>query len=263
MTVFKILCITLLLAGCASNTIENKTTTDDMKAEEKNAEADKMPMEDLQGATGAKLNASKKLMKDVLLKEPADGNATYALAKVYLNDDKRVPAILALSRSLILSPKGKSSSAALKDLKRTMDGPVSTSGGTTTITLDLDSSDKADVVDGDFTMVNTFLALKRASRTLEENQDKSSRMLFGEEMAALFGVLQEGEDQSERKGFVWEYYVPYFTQLHAKGYTETFIDYIHQLPDSRMMGMQLDKSEKFAAFEKWSNSYKWPTKVSN
>ncbi|MGH1365703.1 MAG: hypothetical protein ACRBF0_19235 [Calditrichia bacterium] len=261
MTLFKILCISVLLVGCASNTIENKTTTDDMKAEEKNAEANKMPMEDLQGATGAKLNASKNLVKDVLLNEPANGNATYALAKVYLNDDKRVPAILALSRSLILSPKGKSSSVALKDLKRTMDGPVSTSEGSTTITLGL-SSDKSDVVDGDFTMVNTFLALKRASRTLEENKDKSPRMLFGEEMAGLFSVLQEGEDQSERKGFVWEYYVPYFVQLHAKGYTETFIDYIHQLPDSRMMGMQLDKSEKFAAFEKWSNSYKWPTKVS-
>lgn len=235
----------LLFAGCASTNSE--------KAEETTEKMDTQKKEMTETMDNAKASAEDKA-KQMLVKSPSEGSATYALARNYIDKGQVIPGVLSLSRYLIIDPKGNNSSIALKDLKRAMSftEPVG----------DDAMADKQDMAGDDFSMQMQVMQHKMKQMKNEEAVNPNPREQFARSMEQLFALLQEGEDQSVRKGFVWEYYVPYFSQLHANGYTQTFIDYIHQLPDSRMMGMQLDKSEQFAAFEKWSNAYQWPKKIS-
>jgi|GEM_PF-6807745 len=237
--------ILLLFFGCASTSAEKvDDTTEKMDTQKKEMTES---MDDANASVGQKA-------KQMLIKSPAEGSATYTLARNYMDNGQVIPGVLSLSRYLIIDPKGKNSSMALKDLKRAMSftEPVGEDK----------AAEKPEMAGDDFSMQMQVMQHKMKQMKLEEAANPNPREQFTRSMEQLFALLQEGEDQSVRKGFVWEYYVPYFSQLHAKGLTQTFIDYIHQLPDSRMMGMQLDKSEQFAAFEKWSNAYQWPKKIS-
>ncbi|MEL6824542.1 MAG: hypothetical protein AAFP70_22510, partial [Calditrichota bacterium] len=220
-----------LFVGCASTNAEKA----DEAAEKMDTQQKEMTetMDDANTASGDKA-------KQMLIKSPAEGSATYTLAKSYLEKGQIIPGVLSLSRYLIIEPKGTHSSKALKDLMRAMSftEPIETK----------EVADKAEMASDDFAMQTQVMQHKMKQMKLEEAANASPREQFARSMEQLFVLLQEGEDQSVRKGFVWEYYVPYFAQLQAKGFTSTFVDYIHQLPDSRMMGMQLDRSEQFAAF---------------
>jgi tetratricopeptide (TPR) repeat protein len=190
--------------------------------------------------------------------KPSHASSHLALGHVYRSMNKRIPAIFAYSRFLVLEPNSSRSAGTATLLRSLLADSVSvrvTGPGQHTITIDPDS----DGVDGDLTVLALSLAMTQASRMLKDSVYSSALGPIVSDVTSFFQITSELMEKDRREGFCWEYYAPYFAAIQEKGYTGAFVRVIFASLEKSMAappaGAEFEKEKEF---REWSTRYEWP-----
>jgi tetratricopeptide (TPR) repeat protein len=202
----------------------------------------------------------KELAKEQLKKElavtPDHRSSHYLLGMLLESEGYRIPAMLALSRFLILEPNTERSGAALAGLLKLIHAGVSVKDGKN-VTILVDPDPKKD--EGDFTGLEMALSIVAAGRVLEKNREKSDAEYRVEQFRSFFRMMIEMAGREKRKlGFTGEYYIPYFREIEERGYTDAFAYRIHAGSPDGEVGQWLVANEgRVEEFLEWSKNYPW------
>jgi tetratricopeptide (TPR) repeat protein len=191
---------------------------------------------------------------------PRHGSSHNAMGRIMLQKKARIPALLALSRFLIVEPESNRSALALPLVQEQMRGSVEKNkkGG---LTIYVDASDLPAEGDttrraNDFSAVTMFIDLLGAAELDKKSAKKTEVEKFTHKFNMLCGLLDESKDKHH--GFFWEYYAPYFREMKEQGHVETAVMVMHASAGDPVVNKWLKKNSKaIDAFFEWSSAYAW------
>jgi predicted Zn-dependent protease len=191
------------------------------------------------------------LLQRALKSKPTHPSSHILMALLMKEEKKRVPALMAFYNFLLLEPRGQRAEQAMQMLEElTGQGVVKKDEKNINITLQAPSKN-----DDGFRPVETMLSLMEASALSEENKNKPWIELFTKNTSLLFGML--GEQKENKKGFWWEYYADFFTELNKAGYTKLFCYYISQSKqDETITAWLKTQTTELENFSKWFSDFK-------
>ena len=190
---------------------------------------------------------------------PDYGSAHLALAQLFLDDDYRVPALLAAARFCVLEYGTKRSAAARDMMSRVLQGGVEPGSKPNEISITLDVNSKKD--EGDFGTIEMTIGLSKAVDLTESGKGKSEVQQLVGQWETILGVLSELKPAKDRNLFTGRYYVPYFIAIKKKGFVEPFV-YVTLLgSDAPGVAEWLRANDgRVKEFLAWSQSYAWPVR---
>lgn len=177
--------------------------------------------------------------------KPNHASSHFILSQIMEKKGSRIQAMLPLYYFLLMETNSERSSMAYNTLKRYMDHGVSRESETNikvNIPLNLDD---------DFGPAELMVSLSKASNTLAENEGKPELELFAENNESIFNVL--GELKKKKKGFWWNFYVPFFYEIAKKDLTRAFSYYIAQPEGEKAINWLRDNGDEFEKFKNWIN----------
>ncbi|HYV94357.1 MAG TPA: tetratricopeptide repeat protein [Chitinophagales bacterium] len=165
-------------------------------------------------------DAEKEAIEDLKI-NPSHSSAHMILAYIMMDKSHRVQSVMALCHFLFLEPEGDRSVKALDMLYEQLKRGVEKESETQ-INISMSAGDANDPFRG----AEVMISMLEASKNLEVNEDKSEEQLFYENSKSLFSVLSRLK--KDNKGFWWDYYVDFFSDLNESENTEAFCYYIQQ-----------------------------------
>jgi tetratricopeptide (TPR) repeat protein len=196
--------------------------------------------------------------QNAIKSNPKHASSYYYLGIVEDNFGNRIPAILCLSRFLILEPKGQRAEKILPYLTKAVNNMYyQQKNGNSTATY---SSAKArtDTTASSFEKVEFgILTIETTSSLFPENEKKTDLEKFETRTQTIYEYLKAYKN--ENSGFYWDFLAPYFIDLESKKYVKTFTYYInYYLTDNKDVEKWIKKNEKdVTEFYDWSKNYKW------
>jgi len=201
-------------------------------------------------------DAKKNLKKAVLL-NPDHASSHLALSALFFRTNYKTPALLAVSRFLILEPRSERSVSGFKIIQEILGGGVKQGNNPNEMNIFLDLSAKKD--EGDFGHIDLVMGLSKAAGMSDKNKGKTEVQLLVEQVETLFAILVETDAKGDRSKFMWQYYIPYFVELKKKNLVEPFTYYISQR--SNLAGVTewlAANSNRVNEFLNWSKQYPRP-----
>ncbi len=175
--------------------------------------------------------------------KPTHASSHFILSQVMEKKGSRMKSMLPLYYFLLIEPNSKRSSAAYGTLKKYMDSGVSRESETN-INVNIPLS-----TDDEFSPAELMVSLSKASNTLEGNEGKSELELFAENNQSIFSIL--GELKKKKKGFWWNFYVPFFSEIAKKDLTKVFSYYISQSEGENAINWLKDNGDQLEKFKVW------------
>jgi Tfp pilus assembly protein PilF len=176
-----------------------------------------------------------------------------------LKDGNRIPAYLALITFIIAEPQGDRAKRAFGALEDIRNKNITKNGNNTTITLSSDALDTKNKkkTDDDFSSIELMFSLMSSMDTKEaDSVIKTAADKFDLQLQIVINSLEVNKKNA--KGFYWQHYVPFFTEMKKKEFTSVVsnIIYMSSEADSSLPWIK-DNNEKVKAFYKWVGEYKW------
>lgn len=178
------------------------------------------------------------------------GHASSHMLLVYLMNEQgqRVKALLAAYNFLLLEPTGKRAKAIMEILDAQLRKNVKKDGDGTTILVSGESTKD------EFSSAELMLSMLEASKSLEENKNKSEQQLFAENTASFFSVLKEQKENN--KGFWWDFYVDFYADLLKNKQVETLTYFISQSKSKpETLDWLKNNTAKTDALKSWYRGY--------
>jgi tetratricopeptide (TPR) repeat protein len=181
---------------------------------------------------------------------PSHASSHLLLGYIMRNQNKRVKSILALYNYLLLEPNMKRTKDAIALLEsQLMKGVKKDNEKTITISYDPNA-------DEDFASAELMLSMMRASRSMDENKNKTEPELFAEETKSFFTVIGQTDKENKKTGFWWQFYVDFYDAMAKENHTEAFSYYITQSQDDEKIVTWIkNNKDKIEAFAKWYEGY--------
>ena len=205
-----------------------------------------------------RLNRKKEALncfKKTLVLNPKHSSSNFLLGAQYYEMDYIIPAILAFSRFLILEPNTERSDFARKAIQ-SMVAELAEEKKDKTISVKV-SEDPT--FDGDFNEVKVAYSIIIAARFMKKEVKFSNEYdRHAWEFDSLFSFLK---DYKKDNGFVWQYYAPFFIELHERKYTKPFVIvlYYKVYPDGAKVWLSKKENDNlFQEFYDWCFKYKFP-----
>lgn len=197
---------------------------------------------------------------------PGHASSHMSLAVLTMQDGNRVPAVLELVRFLQLEPRGQRAVVNLERLDKLLGQGVKRVGkkaveANLTVT-GIQSMNRRKGQPDNFALPDVFLTLAEAKDYQEESKGKSATQRLAEKLDML-GQSLEQEQPDGRRGFAWEYYVPYFITLQKAGYLPTLAYLIQAARPGQPEAQQWLEQHpgQVKELQEWSEAYKWPQVV--
>jgi hypothetical protein len=170
---------------------------------------------------------------------------------------KRIPAILAYSRFLLLEPDGVRAQTALSTLVKMLGENVKQSDDKT-ISVFLDPKPLGrDSTKDNFRLVDMILSLSTAL-SLGEKYKQNNEV---ERFVLLFKAICAGlkEQRSNNAGFFWEHYAPFFIDMHERKYIDTFayMIFYYNRDDAYIDEWVKGHQDKIRKVQEWSSEFAW------
>jgi tetratricopeptide (TPR) repeat protein len=205
-------------------------------------------------------------LKDAVWYNPDHPGSHNAMATILNSQGKKVQALMATCRFLVLEPQSKRSEinlARFKALMGVQDKSKSKSkqkNQTIYITPDMLNKMGVDgqVASDNFGNVEMLLALSSVMINDKKMIKQFGQMgAIAQQLEVLFKSMKE--KQAENHGFFWEYYVPYFIDMYDNDQVKTFV-YIAfaSSGDSEVDKWISNNRVAIRSFYDWSKSYVWP-----
>ena len=194
---------------------------------------------------------------------PQHASSQNALGRLLNITDKRIPAILALSRFLILEPQSKRAKGNLELLQNIMKANVEKTGKNT-INININPNMLGDTTadgrpnENSFAITDLILSMDAALDYNKKNKKKTEIEKFIRKFETICNSLKEVQDKNY--GFYWDYYVPYFVEMHDKNFIKTFAYIAFATSDYPYVNKWLKTHEKdINSFYEWSSNFTWAT----
>lgn len=194
--------------------------------------------------------------------QPVHASSHLYLGLMELNQQARIPALLALGRFLVLEPRSARATQRLALLDQAMTKGVTRTGATEVniaMTVeDVQAIAKEGKRADNFAMTEMILNLAIAQSMAKDSGTVVGR--FAEQFANLCTCLAL-DKADQHPGFIWQYYVPYFVEMHKKGYVPAFAYLSHASQadtDPDVKQWLASHATEVQVFEEWSKNYSWP-----
>ena len=178
-------------------------------------------------------------------------------------EGKRIPAVMAFSRFLMLEYEGQRANQALDQLDQILQGNVEKTGRKS-VTINIHpedaSSGESEETVNDFGVINMSLDLMSALDYDKEYKKETEPERYLRKMSLVIEMLEEQKEKNS--GFYWEYYAPYFIQLKQKGHLEalSYVVYSSRSGDNKKSQKWIEGNlNKIKALYEWSSEYEWPS----
>jgi tetratricopeptide (TPR) repeat protein len=204
------------------------------------------------------------------LKDPAQARATlkrgamadpnypgihFQLALSFAGDDLKTPALLAMSRYLVLDGAAPRAGARYGLWRQLLNGNARPNPNGQ-IQILVNPNQKKD--EGNLQILDTDISMSKAL-SLKTSTGKAEMQILFEQIESLFTIYAKREPGDDKDKFLWTYYMPYITEMQQKKFVEPFVYYASQR--SGIPGVQdwmNTNSAWVAAFLDWSKRYSWP-----
>lgn len=193
--------------------------------------------------------------------KPKHAGSHNALARMENIKDNRIPALLAYCRFFVIEPQGNRAQENLGVMKKLLKGDVQQNSDKS-IQININSNALLDTTEhgkeNNFSSTD-FLLLMVAALDYDKKHKKESDV---EQFIRKFDTVCSSlkENMANNSGFYWEYYVPYFVEMKAKNYVETFSYIAFASSDDKKVDKWIKGHKtEIDNFYKWSNDFKWKT----
>jgi tetratricopeptide (TPR) repeat protein len=191
---------------------------------------------------------------------PEHASSHNGIARLENMDKKKIPALLAYSRFLLIEQDGNRAKENLAAMQKLMQSSVDKTGDksvTINISSDLlDISKNGKAKENSFNSTELILTMDAALDYDEKNLNKTAAEQFLRKIETVCASLSE--TQKGNHGFYWDYYAPYFIEMRNKKFLETFSYIIFTSSGDRNVSEWLDShKQEVSAFSAWSGSFKW------
>jgi tetratricopeptide (TPR) repeat protein len=186
--------------------------------------------------------------------DPNHGTTQATLAQMFMNQGLKTPALLALSRLLIIEPGTQRTGQIFQAWYGLLNNGVKVGAdGKGTIEMNPNQS----TAEGNLTQLDLQIPLSQVQASgLPEGTTTPARLAW--QVNALIGVWMKAGAGKDDKKFLWTYYMPYFQELRDRKFAEPFVYYISQnvgMPGAReWIAANKDAIDAFLA---WNKAYVW------
>lgn len=194
-------------------------------------------------------DAGQHLEKAIAL-NPGHGSSHYILGLIRYDQNQRVQSLLSLYFFLLLDQESERNGIAMDLLIGHLGAGVKQiSEKETTISLDID------MLKGEFSAAETLLSLTAALRNSEEHKSDTEAEFLFFQSKRLFSSLKESADK--QKGFYWDFYVQFYTELMDSEHGDTFLYYITAPKYDTSATWLKENEKKEEAMLEWIVAYKF------
>ncbi|WP_324025290.1 tetratricopeptide repeat protein [Maribacter sp. BPC-D8] len=189
--------------------------------------------------------AEEHLIKAIEL-NPNHSSSHLILSYIHNQKGNKVQTLLASHYFLFLEPNSERSKEAFKNLQNNFSGNVtkdSKKPNTINILLDMNN-------DKQFGAAELMISMLEASKSIEENKDKTDEEMFKENTESFFKILGELKEDSN-KNIWWTFYVPFFYDLAKSDHLETYCQYISQIKNQESLKWLAVNENKLREFDAW------------
>lgn len=190
---------------------------------------------------------------------PNHSSSFFYLGIVEDNMGNRISSILALSRFLILAPKGERAKQILPHLTKKVNNLhsyIKNDNSTSTVST---AKKRTDTAASEFKEVEENLGLLAVVSSIPGIDDKEKTVLeeFETHMQTIFELLNAYK--KDKTGFYWEFLSPFFIELEKNKFTETFVYDINSYEnDDKTVDKWFKKNQKkYDKYIDWVNNYKF------
>ncbi|MEM0544023.1 tetratricopeptide repeat protein [Flavobacterium sp. j3] len=191
---------------------------------------------------------------------PKHASSHNAIAKLE-KANRRIPAILAFCRFLVVEPQTKRAEENLASLRELMKANVKQTGEKS-ISVTIDSKMFADTTstgkpkENNFSSTDLISTMDISLDYDEINKNKTEVENFIRKMETICASL--AESKKDNSGFYWSYYVPYFIELKKQKLLEPFayIVFASSTNEDVQEWIKNDKTE-LDRFYEWSKNFQW------
>ncbi|ESU18687.1 hypothetical protein FCR2A7T_20890 [Flavobacterium cauense R2A-7] len=185
-----------------------------------------------------------------------------ALGRLSDNSETRVRALLAYYRFMVLEPKSSRGAENLSYIKRIMTANAEKKGENE-ITLQLDSNIlkgfDGKQKENSFKSTDLILSMDAALDYDDKYKNETQIERFIRKTGTFFSSLEESK--KDNYGFYWDYYVPYFTEMKAKGLIEPFAYIAFSGSKDEVVQAWLNSHKNdVAKFYDWNKAFNWKGK---
>lgn len=192
------------------------------------------------------------LEKSILLKPDHPGSHN-AISLILRDQGNYIGSLLACFRFFTLEPTSTRATNVLDRAKELMKAGV-TKQGDKNINIVLPSGEKSK--ENTFQTAYTMLSMAAALDYGAEYNNETDVQRFKRKFDAICAALEVS--QKENSGFLWSYYVPYFLELKAKGFSEIFANVAFaSLKKPEITKYLQDNNPKLKIFAAWADAYQW------
>ncbi|HLP13362.1 MAG TPA: tetratricopeptide repeat protein [Flavobacteriales bacterium] len=178
------------------------------------------------------------------------------------NASKRIPALMAYMRFLVLEPESKRATDNHKLMLALLNGNIEKKGKKE-ITININSTMFADTTEdgsnkeNNFATTDLILSMDAALDYDKKHKKDTEVEKFIRKVNTMCASLSES--RKDNFGFYWDYYAPYFVEMKEKGQIETF-GYIAFAAsgDEKVISWIKSHKKELTAFYEWSARFQWP-----
>ncbi len=200
-----------------------------------------------------KIDEARHNFEKALTLNPNHISSHYALCQAFKEGGYRIPALLAISRFLVLEPQGDRAGIGLDLTYELIHSGVEKNANANQILLD--PSAKTD--EGDFSALNLALSASALTCGEGEGSKRNSIQQMICQFDNLFSLFLEMKTK-DQTGFACTYYVPYFVEMKQKNYIDVFCYYISQNQNTPEIEKWLQENKtRVNEFLNWSQNYQW------
>lgn len=194
------------------------------------------------------VKAAEKSLMDAINVNPYHSSSNLLLGFIQIDKGERIPSVLCMYKFLMIEASSSRSKTAYAILMEQMKmGVEQTDDNSISISINSES-------ESEFQAAELMLSLLEASRTVEENEDKTDAEMFFENTDSFFAMLGEIRDKND--GFWWTNFVDFFYDMHNNEHVETFSYFISMSTENEEVFEWLDSNEeKIDAFSEWYDKY--------
>ncbi|MFK7906045.1 MAG: tetratricopeptide repeat protein [Chitinophagales bacterium] len=168
------------------------------------------------------------------------------LANIYLARNKKIQSLLSLHYFLFLEPTGPRAADAYSLVQEQMNNSVKKDKdqpNTFNISFSGDHN-------SEFMAAELMISMLEATKTLEENKDKSEEEMFVENTKGVFQMLHDMKED-KTQNIWWKFYIPFFYEIADSEHFETYCKYISISGDGAAQEWLDENPDKVEAFAKW------------
>lgn len=178
---------------------------------------------------------------------PNHASSHLLLGYVMDEQNKKVQSLLSLHYFLFIEANSERAKTAHNVLQNQFKGNVEQDENEPDrINIFVDENES----ESEFGAANMMISMLEATKTLEENEDKSEEEMFIENTTSFFKVLGELKEE-KNTGLWWDFYVPFFYDIAKSEHMDTYCYYISQSSNSTASNWLKNNSEKIADFNTW------------